>query len=151
METNETKTIEGVFDFGMKLYIQTIFNSEEEMKSYYLQMSKVIQNGYKNPTADSESDSLKKLCNKLKHYHSLLQKVGDHEWEKGVADIQKALGIYLMQNDIDSKLRKQTNNEIASQLQFIVYLSGNINIFKQLQGIFTHHISNITYLLKLCP
>ena len=70
---------------------------------------------------------------------------------KGIADIQKALGIYLMQNNIESKERKQTNQEIASQLQFIVFLSGNINIIKQLHGILQRHLSNVMLLLRSYP
>ena len=56
-----------------------------------------------------------------------------------------------MQNDIESKERKQTNQEIASQLQFIVFLSGNINIIKQLHGILQRHLSNVMLLLRSYP
>lgn len=136
---------------GMSRYILTTFNSENEMKTYYLQMSNVMRGTHSYSSTDSEYICLKRLNNKIKQYNIFLQALGDHKWEKGIADIQKALGIFLMQNDIDSKIRKQTNQEIASLLQFIVFLSGNVNIIKQLQGIFHHHSSNITHLLKSVP
>ena len=111
----------------------------------------MIRSTDNHPSIDKEYTILKKLCSKLKQYYSFIQTLGDHEWEKGIANIQKALGIYLMQNDIDSKVRKQTNQEIASQLQFIVFLSGNSNIIKQIQGILHQHLSNVTHLLRSYP
>ena len=134
-----------------KQYILTTFNSENGMKTYYLQMSNIIRSAHINPPIDTEYNSLKKLSKKLKQYCTFIQTLGEHEWDKGIADIQKALGIYLMQNDIESKERKQTNQEIASQLQFIVFLSGNINIIKQLHGILQRHLSNVMLLLRSYP
>ena len=43
------------------------------------------------------------------------------------------------------------NKEIASQLQFIVFLSGNTNIIKQLHGILQRHLSNVMLLLRSYP
>ena len=134
-----------------KQYILTTFNSENGMKTYYLQMSNIIRSAHINPPIDTEYNSLKKLSKKLKQYCTFIQTLGEHEWDKGIADIQKALGIYLMQNNIESKERKQTNQEIASQLQFIVFLSGNINIIKQLHGILQRHLSNVMLLLRSYP
>ncbi|MBD3592749.1 hypothetical protein [Bacteroides sp. GM023] len=147
MENSQTADTKEALN-AMQQYIQATFKSENEMKEYYLQMSNVICPAYNHFPLESEYNRLKRLNAKLKQYCTFIQTLGDHEWERGVADIQKAMGIYLMQSDIDRKVRQQTNQEIASQLQFIVFLSGNINIVKQLQGIFTHHSSNVTYLLK---
>ncbi|EFI12697.1 hypothetical protein HMPREF0106_03123 [Bacteroides sp. D22] len=133
MENSQLKDLQEEVSEATKHYILTTFNSENGMKTYYLQMSNIIRSAHINPPIDTEYNSLKKLSKKLKQYCTFIQTLGEHEWDKGIADIQKALGIYLMQNNIESKERKQTNQEIASQLQFIVFLSGNINIIKQLR------------------
>ena len=148
MENSQLKDLQEEVSEATKQYILTTFNSENGMKTYYLQMSNIIRSAHINPPIDTEYNSLKKLSKKLKQYCTFIQTLGEHEWDKGIADIQKALGIYLMQNNIESKERKQTNQEIASQLQFIVFLSGNINIIKQLHGILQRHLSNVMLLLS---
>ena len=151
MENSQLKDLQEEVSEATKQYILTTFNSENGMKTYYLQMSNIIRSAHINPPIDTEYNSLKKLSKKLKQYCTFIQTRGEHEWDKGIADIQKALGIYLMQNNIESKERKQTNQEIASQLQFIVFLSGNINIIKQLHGILQRHLSNVMLLLRSYP
>ena len=155
MENSQLKDLQEEVSEATKQYILTTFNSENGMKTYYLQMSNIIRSAHINPPIDTEYNSLKKLSKKLskklKQYCTFIQTLGEHEWDKGIADIQKALGIYLMQNNIESKERKQTNQEIASQLQFIVFLSGNINIIKQLHGILQRHLSNVMLLLSSYP
>ena len=151
MENSQLKDLQEEVSEATKQYILTTFNSENGMKTYYLQMSNIIRSAHINPPIDTEYNSLKKLSTKLKQYCTFIQTLGEHEWDKGIADIQKALGIYLMQNNIESKERKQTNQEIASQLQFIVFLSGNINIIKQLHGILQRHLSNVMLLLRSYP
>lgn len=151
MENSQLKDLQEEVSEATKQYILTTFNSENGMKTYYLQMSNIIRSAHINPPIDTEYNSLKKLSKKLKQYYTFIQTLGEHEWDKGIADIQKALGIYLMQNNIESKERKQTNQEIASQLQFIVFLSGNINIIKQLHGILQRHLSNVMLLLSSYP
>ena len=151
MENSQLKDLQEEVSEATKQYILTTFNSENGMKTYYLQMSNIIRSAHINPPIDTEYNSLKKLSKKLKQYCTFIQTLGEHEWDKGIADIQKALGIYLMQNNIESKERKQTNQEIASQLQFIVFLSGNINIIKQLHGILQRHLSNVMLLLRSYP
>lgn len=138
--------ISETFDF-MEQRIQTTFGSEEEMRRYYLQMANFIRLPHKCCSEESEYKKLKMLGSKLKQFASFTHVLGEHKWEKGVANIQKALAIYLMQNDVDSKERRQNNDEIASQLQFIVYLAENSNLVKQLQGMFDRHRSNVLYLL----
>ena len=151
MENSQLKDLQEEVSEATKQYILTTFNSENGMKTYYLQMSNIIRSAHINPPIDTEYNSLKKLSKKLTQYCTFIQTLGEHEWDKGIADIQKALGIYLMQNNIESKERKQTNQEIASQLQFIVFLSGNINIIKQLHGILQRHLSNVMLLLRSYP
>lgn len=151
MENSQLKDLQEEVSEATKQYILTTFNSENGMKTYYLQMSNIIRSAHINPPIDTEYNCLKKLSKKLKQYCTFIQTLGEHEWDKGIADIQKALGIYLMQNNIESKERKQTNQEIASQLQFIVFLSGNINIIKQLHGILQRHLSNVMLLLRSYP
>ena len=145
MENSQLKDLQEEVSEATKQYILTTFNSENGMKTYYLQMSNIIRSAHINPPIDTEYNSLKKLSKKLKQYCTFIQTLGEHEWDKGIADIQKALGIYLMQNNIESKERKQTNKETASQLQFIVFLSGNINRLSlkpwgiALKFLFLHH------------
>lgn len=128
--------------------IQTTFGSEEEMKRYYLQMSNHIRSPHVYYSKESEYIGLKKLNNKLKQYAVFIQALAEHKWEKGVAGIQRILSMYLMQNSIDSKERCQTNDEVSSLLQFVVFLAENSNLVRQLQGILNHHLTNVAYLLK---
>jgi len=151
MENSQLKDLQEEVSEATKQYILTTFNSENGMKTYYLQMSNIIRSAHINPPIDTEYNSLKKLSKKLKQYCTFIQTLGEHEWDKGIADIQKALGIYLMQNNIESKERKQTNQEIASQLQFIVFLGSVVNIIKQLHGILQRHLSNVMLLLSSYP
>lgn len=111
MENSQLKDLQEEVSEATKQYILTTFNSENGMKTYYLQMSNIIRSAHINPPIDTEYNSLKKLSKKLKQYCTFIQTLGEHEWDKGIADIQKALGIYLMQNDIESKERKQTNKQ----------------------------------------
>ena len=141
MENSQLKDLQEEVSEATKQYILTTFNSENGMKTYYLQMSNIIRSAHINPPIDTEYNSLKKLSKKLKQYCTFIQTLGEHEWDKGIADIQKALGIYLMQNNIESKERKQ----------IIVFLSGNINIIKQLHGILQRHLSNVMLLLRSYP
>ena len=101
MENSQLKDLQEEVSDATKQYILTTFNSENGMKTYYLQMSNIIRSAHINPPIDTEYNSLKKLSKKLKQYCTFIQTLGEHEWDKGIADIQKALGIYLMQNDIE--------------------------------------------------
>ena len=113
MENSQLKDLQEEVSEATKQYILTTFNSENGMKTYYLQMSNIIRSAHINPPIDTEYNSLKKLSKKLKQYCTFIQTLGEHEWDKGIADIQKALGIYLMQNNIESKERKQTNGSVV--------------------------------------
>ena len=90
MENSQLKDLQEEVSDATKQYILTTFNSENGMKTYYLQMSNIIRSAHINPPIDTEYNSLKKLSKKLKQYCTF------------IADIQKALGIYLMQNNIES-------------------------------------------------
>lgn len=103
MENSQLKDLQEEVSEATKQYILTTFNSENGMKTYYLQMSNIIRSAHINPPIDTEYNSLKKLSKKLKQYCTFIQTLGEHEWDKGIADIQKALGIYLMQ--ITSKVK----------------------------------------------
>ena len=84
-------------------------------------MSNIIRSAHIILPLTPNTNSLKAKQKAQAILYSFIQTLGEHEWDKGIADIQKALGIYLMQNNIESKERKQTNQETASQLQFIVF------------------------------
>lgn len=148
MENIQTKSVQEEVEKAMQQHILTRFGSEEGMKTFYLQLANILRVTLGNPPIGSECIRLKKLSKKIGQYGTLLQALGDHKWEKGAAEIQQTLGIYMMQNDIDSKVRRQINMEIASQLQFIVYLAGNTTLIKQLQGLCDIHLSNLKYLLE---
>ena len=105
-KNSQLKDLQEEVSEATKQYILTTFNSENGMKTYYLQMSNIIRSAHINPPIDTEYNSLKKLSKKLKQYCTFIQTLGEHEWDKGIADIQKALGIYLMQNNIESRLTR---------------------------------------------
>ena len=91
MENSQLKDLQEEVSEATKQYILTTFNSENGMKTYYLQMSNIIRSAHINPPIDTEYNSLKKLSKKLKQYCTFIQTLGEHEWDKGIADIQKAL------------------------------------------------------------
>ena len=150
MENNQLADMQQMTD-AMHQYTQTSFKSENEMKMYYLQMSILIRATHTYHSNDSECVALKRLSIKLRQYSAFMQTLGDHKWEKGIVHIQKAVGFYLMQNSVDHQERKQANDEIASLMQSIIFLSGSRGIIKQLQGVLTNHLSNVMHLLKAYP
>ena len=148
---NEQPTgIPETLDF-MEHRIEATFSSKENMKIYYLQLANHTRAPHLHYYQGSEYVTLKKLSNRLRKFAVFTQALGEHEWERGIAGIQKALGIYMMQNDVDAKVRRKTNEEVTAQLQFLVFLAENTSLVKQLQGMLTDHYSNITYLLKSMP
>ena len=92
MENSQLKDLQEEVSEATKQYILTTFNSENGMKTYYLQMSNIIRSAHINPPIDTEYNSLKKLRKKLKQYCTFIQTLGEHEWDKGIADI---LGVSL--------------------------------------------------------
>ena len=68
MENSQLKDLQEEVSEATKQYILTTFNSENGMKTYYLQMSNIIRSAHINPPIDTEYNSLKKLSKKLKQY-----------------------------------------------------------------------------------
>ena len=68
MENSQLKDLLEEVSEATKQYILTTFNSENGMKTYYLQMSNIIRSAHINPPIDTEYNSLKKLSKKLKQY-----------------------------------------------------------------------------------
>lgn len=85
MENSQLKDLQEEVSEATKQYILTTFNSENGMKTYYLQMSNIIRSAHINPPIDTEYNSLKKLSKKLKQYCTFIQTLGEHEWDKGIA------------------------------------------------------------------
>lgn len=83
MENSQLKDLQEEVSEATKQYILTTFNSENGMKTYYLQMSNIIRSAHINPPIDTEYNSLKKLSKKLKQYCTFIQTLGEHEWDKG--------------------------------------------------------------------
>lgn len=121
------------------------FSSEEEMKTYYLQLANIMN--VKFAGESSEAKSLNCLRRKLKQFTHLMQFLGTHEWSKGIAEIQNACGAYMLQNSVDRKRLLQTNQEIGSHLQFITHLASNTGLAKQMEGILYYHYQNVLTLL----
>lgn len=151
MENSQTNVVQKEVSEETPQFLLTKFESEEEMKAYYLQMMNVIRVTHSNPSIDSEYERFKKLSSKFNQYKIFFQALSQHKWETGIAEVQRAVGIYMMQNIDDTKMRRQINQEIASLLQFIVYISGNIHIIKQFQGIINTHLVHIHHLLTSYP
>ena len=61
MENSQLKDLQEEVSEATKQYILTTFNSENGMKTYYLQMSNIIRSAHINPPIDTEYNSLKKL------------------------------------------------------------------------------------------
>ena len=93
MENSQLKDLQEEVSEATKQYILTTFNSENGMKTYYLQMSNIIRSAHINPPIDTEYNSLKKLSKKLKQYCTFIQTLGEHEWDKGIADILSLIHI----------------------------------------------------------
>ena len=64
MENSQLKDLQEEVSDATKQYILTTFNSENGMKTYYLQMSNIIRSAHINPPIDTEYNSLKKLSKK---------------------------------------------------------------------------------------
>lgn len=64
MENSQLKDLQEEVSEATKQYILTTFNSENGMKTYYLQMSNIIRSAHINPPIDTEYNSLKKLSKK---------------------------------------------------------------------------------------
>lgn len=122
------------------------FLSQEAMKTYYLQMANIM--GTRHQGEHSDENSIRNLYGRLKQFSNALQSINSHDWGQGVAEIQNAAGIYMMQGDINRSKLMQNNEEISLHLQFITQLASNTSIFKQLQGIISCHFQNVEYLLK---
>ena len=122
------------------------FSSEEEMKTYYLQLTNIMN--IKFVGESPELMSLNCLRRKLKQFIHLMQLLGTHEWGKGIAEIQNACGAYMLQNNLDRKTLLCTNQEIGQHLQFIISLASHTGLAKQMEGILYYHYQNILQLLN---
>ena len=122
------------------------FESDEAMKSYYLQLANIMNVKY--TTSSSDQLSLQSLLRKLKQFTNALQLIDTHEWGKGILEIQNASGVYMMQKDIPSKTLLRANQEIGLHLQFLIQLAGSICFLKKLEGTLYYHNQNVLYLLK---
>lgn len=122
------------------------FSSEEEMKAYYLQMFGTM-NQFIHSCKISEYMQLHSLQRRLDRYIFVLQLLSRHEWGNGVAEIQNACGVYMIQPNLERKEQLRTNRKIGQHLLFLTQLAGNIHITKQLLGLMDSHYQNVNYLM----
>ena len=79
MENSQLKDLQEEVSEATKQYILTTFNSENGMKTYYLQMSNIIRSAHINPPIDTEYNSLKKLSNIVLSFKHLANMNGTRE------------------------------------------------------------------------
>lgn len=128
------------------MHPRTGFPSEEAMKAYYLQLIDIMNITYAEEP--SEYISLQCLKRKLRQFIHVLRLIGTHEWGNGIAEIQDASGIYMLQSTLPHKTLLQANREIGLHLQFITQLASNVGFLKQLEGILHYHFQNVESLLN---
>lgn len=144
--SNELETPQA-FSYKQINFVSNTFQSEEAMKTYYLQMAETMNTSV-SWEKNSDYTSLKKLHQKISQQCGVLQHLTQHEWGSGIIEIQDICGSYLLQSKIDRKKLIQTNREIALHLQFIIQLAGNAGYIKQMLNNLQQHYQNVEYLIK---
>ena len=147
MENNNQQEITQAISEEKSYYVSTHFESDEAMKTYYLQMADNM-NISRQIGENPEFVALKNVLHKLKQYVRVLQYVCDYEWGRGVSEIHDACGVYLMQKNIEHRKLVKFNEEIGQHLQFIAKLAGDTGVIKQLQGNLAFHVNNVDYLMR---
>lgn len=127
--------------------VSKCFDSEENMKTYYLQMADTL-NANIQLEGYQELVLLKNLHRKIRQFIGSLQPITEHEWKSGISEIQNACGVYMFQNQIERKELLRINREIGQHLQFITELAGNTCFIKQLYGNLHCHFLNLNYLIR---
>ena len=124
-----------------------IFKSDEEMKEFYLKMALFL-----NPTScmllQTETQLLQYLLRRLEKSLTIIQQIGNHPWEMGVAEIQNATAAYLMQPHMDKKQQLRTNATIGQHLQFLTFVAGKSNVVKPLENTYHRHCEYVRHLLR---
>lgn len=143
--TNQPETV-STTSYDQINVISSRFASEEEMKTYYIQMGNIV-NTHIPFIKRSDYTHLKGLHQKLKQFINALQHLSTHEWGSSIVEIQNARGAYMTQSNIDKKVLMNTNKEIGRHLQFIMQLAGDMSPIKQLLGILNFHYQNVEYLM----
>ena len=128
-------------------FVSNTFQSEEAMKTYYLQMAKAM-NASVFWEKESDYTYLKNLQQKIGLQCNVLQQLTKHDWGSGIIEIQDICGTYLLQSKSDRKALLQTNREIALHLQFITQLAGNMGLIKLMLNDLQQHYQNVVYLIK---
>lgn len=127
-------------------YMHVLFKSDEQMKEFYLTMARVME-----PRIClikmTEAQQLKILLRTFRRSFNVMQGLGNYSWSDGVAEIQAATGVYMMQ-PLERMERLRSNKKIGNHLQMITWLTSSIYIVKRLEGTFNNHCAFIEYLLK---
>ena len=145
MENKETQeTLKALFEED-SLADYPAFQSKEDMKTYYMQMSRLLTTT--PPSGDPESD-LKRLRRKLRQFIHILSQLNNHEWGEGVGDIQTACAGFLLLKDEEFGRKKEVNKSISKHFEFIIRISQNIYLLRQLQGLVYTHSRNVTLLIN---
>lgn len=147
MENSNQSNADQEFPYKQTNSVSNAFQSEEAMKAYYLQMADTM---ILSPRMEkySEYARLKNLHHRLTQFLKALQYLNEHQWGKGVAEIQEACGVYMLQNNIDRKKLLHFNQEIGQHLLFITQLAENMNSIKRIFGIMNCHYYNVEYIMK---
>ena len=124
-----------------------IFKSDQEMKEFYLKMALFL-----DPTScmlqRTEMQLLKDLLRKLEKSLAIIQQIGNHPWEVGVAEIQNAAATYLLQPNMEKKQQLRTNAIIGQHLQFLTLVAGKSNVIKPLENTYHRHCEYVRHLLR---
>lgn len=127
--------------------VSKCFDSEEAMKTFYLQMANTLNVNIQLEGCQ-DFTRLENLHRKFRQFLDSLQPITEHEWKRGISEIQNACGAYLLQNQLAKKELLRINNEIGQHLQFITELAGNTGFLKQLYGNLNCHFQNLNFLMK---
>lgn len=131
---------------GEEKFINIIFASDQEMRTFYLHMAYLLSPQFCGLTCD-ETDLLKNLLRKQRRFLKLLQSLGCHPWQEGVSEIQTALGYYMIQPGIERARQLQVNASIGTHLQFLTLIASQNHITKHLEAACHFHCSCLRALL----
>lgn len=128
-------------------YMYPHFTSHENMKAYYLQMNEFMS--YSLPPATNAKDTdFRRLQRKLKQYINILSELNEHKWGDEVAELATAGGGYMTLKNTDFYKKMEINQAVGKHIEFIVRISQNIYLLRQLQSLLHIHYQNVSLLIK---
>ncbi|WP_455591369.1 hypothetical protein [Bacteroides sp.] len=128
-------------------YMYPHFASREEMKAYYLQMNEFMNYGMPPATSPKDTD-FRRLRRKLKQYIDILSELNEHQWGDEISELATAGGGYMMLKNTDFYKKMEINQAVGKHIAFIVRISQNIYLMRQLQSLLHVHYQNVSLLIK---